>query len=95
MARELLDQRFDGEGMPSGVVVQELWCSAMRKNRTGSDAPMGVSAVTEPVCGGLRVLFDEIAAEPIPDSLANLVDRLDGALERGELFAPKAKPSGR
>ncbi len=56
---------------------------------------MGVSAVTEPVCGGLRVLFDEIAAEPMPDSLANLVDRLDGALERGELFAPKAKPSGR
>jgi hypothetical protein len=26
MARELLDRRFDGEGMPSGVVVQELWC---------------------------------------------------------------------
>jgi hypothetical protein len=37
------------------------------------------------VCDRLRSLFDAVAEEPVPDQLIRLADRLDIALERGEL----------
>jgi hypothetical protein len=42
-----------------------------------------------PVCDRLRSLFDPVASERVPDQLTALADRLDGALERGELCSGK------
>jgi hypothetical protein len=36
---------------------------------------------------GLRALFDEATVGPLPDRLADLTEKLDAALERGELSA--------
>ncbi len=44
-----------------------------------------------PVCGRLRVLFEDVAAQSMPDQLQRLAVRLDAALERGDLLAPKIK----
>ena len=34
---------------------------------------------------GLRALFDEVTLSPLPDRLADLTEKLEAALERGEL----------
>lgn len=34
---------------------------------------------------GLRAVFDEVTAGPLPDRLADLTAKLDAALARGEL----------
>ncbi len=41
------------------------------------------------------MMFDDAAQEPMPDALANLFDRLDGALERGELYGTKCQKARR
>ena len=88
-APKLLDWRSKGVITPPAFVADEFWCSAMSRNGNGSDLRKSASSAAEPVCGKLRVLFDDVTSEPMPDSLANLCDRLDHAFERGELFAPK------
>ena len=64
----------------------------MRKNGSGPNVRKSSSFATEPVCGKLRLMFGDVASEPMPESLSSLADRLDLAFERGELFA--AKPKG-
>jgi len=65
-----------------------LYCTAMRdEDRQYSD--QGASAMAGPVCGGLRALFGDIAAQVMPEPLERLAMRLDAALDRGELSAPK------
>ena len=91
-APELLDRRFRSDLSPPGFILEEFWCSAMRKDGNGIETRKSASVAAEPVCGKLRMMFDDAAAEPMPDGLANLFDRLDAALERGELFDSKAKP---
>ncbi len=34
---------------------------------------------------GLRAVFDEVTASPLPDRLADLSEKLEAALARGEL----------
>jgi hypothetical protein len=94
-AQDLLDRWIMGALTQSGVAADGFWCSAMRKNESGSDVRKSSSSAAEPVCGKLRLMFDDVAAEPMPECLASLADQLDSALQRGELFAPKPKPTGR
>ncbi len=35
----------------------------------------------------LRALFGEVTVSPLPDQLADLTEKLEAALERGELLA--------
>ncbi len=90
-APELLNRRLAGGVMQPGHFADEFWCSAMGGNGNGSEKRKTTSAAAEPVCGKLRLLFDGVASEPMPDTLASLCDKLDSAFERGELFAPKTK----
>jgi hypothetical protein len=90
-ARDLLDRRFESGVFLPSLLCEEFWCSTMRKNDGDVEKRKSSSVAAEPVCGKLRLMFDDAAAEPMPDALANLFDRLDVALERGELFGSKAK----
>ena len=49
-----------------------------------------MSSSVAPVCNRLRVMFDKVAVEPMPDQLNDLAALLDSALERGELSLRKA-----
>jgi hypothetical protein len=82
-ARSLLDRRkADAFRVRGG---SENWCSDMR---TGDDdSRRDASPVIDPVCGKLRALFDEVTLEPMPDQLERLAQKLDAALERGDLGA--------
>jgi hypothetical protein len=87
-----LDGRFMNDASPAGFISEEFWCSSMRKDANGVEKRKSSSVAAAPVCGKLRLMFDDdAAAEPMPDVLASLFDRLDTALERGELFGCKAK----
>ena len=44
-----------------------------------------------PVGDQLKVVFGEVASEPMPDRLRQLAEALEDALQRGEL-APGARP---
>lgn len=46
------------------------------------------SSAFDSVCGGLRSLFEPVAAEPMPDGLSRLMDALEEAAARGELELP-------
>ena len=65
----------------------------MRK-RSFNEGSMDTSSsqTSEPVCNGLRMLFEPLVAEPLPVDLTRLMDALDDAFSRGELFA---HPNGR
>jgi hypothetical protein len=78
----------DSEGVHG--VGSEFWCAAMRTNKD-EPADRKASAMAAPVCGRLRVLFEDVAAQSMPDQLQRLAVRLDAALERGDLLAPKIK----
>jgi hypothetical protein len=90
-AQELLDRRAGSGASLPGFIPEEFWCSAMRKDEIGVEKRESSSVAAEPVCGKLKLMFDDAASEPMPDALASLFDRLDIALERGELFGAKVK----
>ena len=66
----------------------------MHEDGSGVEKRKSFSAAAEPVCGKLKLMFDDAAAEPMPDALACLFERLDIALERGELFGAKPEKLG-
>jgi hypothetical protein len=84
-APDLLSRQRDGGKMSPMSIAGERWCSTMVNKLNGLGGRGFGSSATEPVCGKLRALFDDVAAEPVPEQLANLVERLERALERGEL----------
>ncbi len=46
-------------------------------------APLGASeAMKQYIAGQLKAMYDEVAAQPIPDRLLQLLDRLDGDAEK-------------
>lgn len=51
------------------------------------------SPTLEPVCEGLRSFYEPVAAEPLPVDLTRLIEALDEAYVRGELFAPQRRRS--
>jgi hypothetical protein len=85
------DGRYGSGAAPAGFISEEFWCSVMGKEEAGVGARKSASVAAEPVCGKLRLMFEDAATEPMPDVLACLFDRLETALERGELFAAKTK----
>jgi hypothetical protein len=48
------------------------------------------SPALEPVCEGLRSLFEPAADAPPPGELTRLIEALDEAYARGDLFADRA-----
>jgi hypothetical protein len=54
-------------------------------SQTGPSPPPRPSQAR--IGGGLRALFGEATVGPLPDRLADLTEKLDAALERGELSA--------
>ena len=85
-APESLSRKLKGVGSWAGPLTGEFRRVVMVKCSGISDKP---SSMVAPVCDRLRALFDEVAEEPIPDLLTNLADRLDSALERGDLCQSK------
>jgi Anti-sigma factor NepR len=46
-------------------------------------APLGASgAMKQYIAGQLKAMYDEVAAQPIPDRLLRLLDRLDSDTEK-------------
>ncbi|MEM9762228.1 MAG: NepR family anti-sigma factor [Pseudomonadota bacterium] len=45
----------------------------------GADAPEEDTLRNDPLLVGVRKLYDDIAAEPLPDHLLDLLDKLDKA----------------
>ncbi|MEL6766725.1 MAG: NepR family anti-sigma factor [Pseudomonadota bacterium] len=45
----------------------------------GADAPEEDALRNDPLLAGVRKLYDDIAAEPLPDHLLDLLDKLDKA----------------
>jgi hypothetical protein len=48
-----------------------------RKKAAKAAAPPGAPAVDRYIAGRLKAIYDEAAAEPIPDRLLQLLERLD------------------
>ncbi len=77
---------------PADGAPREWRYSPMTKGQGAAKSDL-YGSVREPVCGRLRALFGDVAQEEMPDQLADLADRLQAALERGELFGTKATRS--
>jgi hypothetical protein len=56
----------------------------MKPIRRAENMPPPRASQTE-LGRGLRAMFDDVAASPLPDRLAELSERLEQALENGEL----------
>jgi hypothetical protein len=80
-------------GLRGAVRADDIRCSFMSLTRRGGGASAG--SKSDPVCDRLRLLFDEVAEEPVPDHLTSLAERLDQALASGELSRRKGKTTGR
>ncbi len=68
----------------SAVSPSQPWCCAGNEESGGGSCGSPGSTAA-PVCDRLKNFFNDVAGEPIPDSLMLLADRLERALERGEL----------
>ncbi len=71
------------------LLVSETLCKTMRIGAKINQK--GGSQAVDPVCGQLKVLFDDVANTPMPVHLERLAEQLDAALDRGELTARKPK----
>lgn len=50
-----------------------------RQNTDDSGAKSAASDAQDPIMSQLRTMYDDIAAEPLPDELVRLLDKLDEA----------------
>jgi hypothetical protein len=52
------------------------------------------SQALEPVCDRLRSMFEPLSVEPVPVDLKRIMEALDDALSRGDLFTGEKSKRG-
>jgi hypothetical protein len=73
-------------------VVQDMSRrSITQRSLTQGSIDISHSQALEPVCDRLKSLFEPAAVEPMPVDLKRVMEALDDALSRGDLFRREKK----